>query len=496
MQKIFLYNIDKLKRKIDRGGFGLEFEMVIGLEVHAQLLTKTKLFCSCTSKFGDSPNSHGCPTCLGLPGALPVLNSQAVAMAVKAGIAIGCPISNRSIFARKNYFYPDLPKGYQISQYEIPICGKGLLTINVDGQEKHIGITRIHLEEDAGKLVHDQSSDSLFDVNRCGTPLIEIVSEPDMRSSKEAYAYLEALKQILEYLEICDCNMEEGSLRCDANISLRPRGQTKLGTKTEIKNMNSFRNLEKALDYEAQRQEEVLRSGGTILQQTFLWDPEANRSVPMRTKEDANDYRYFPDPDLLPVIVSSELIETAKRTLPELPAARRKRIIESFGLAAETAAVLISTRQLADYYESTLASKCDARMAANWVMGDVLRIINDQKIEISNLNITPERLGKLINLIDNGTVSAKAARKVFDLIQEQNKDPKQIIDEQGLVQVSDTSALEAAVKQVLVTNPSEVERYKAGDKKLISFFVGQAMRATKGSGNPKEINAILSKLLG
>lgn len=470
--------------------------MVIGLEVHAQLLTKTKLFCNCTSKFGDSQNTHGCPTCLGLPGALPALNRQAVEMAVKAGIAVGCPVSNRSIFARKNYFYPDLPKGYQISQYEIPICGKGSLTINVDGQEKHIGITRIHLEEDAGKLVHDQSPDSLFDVNRCGTPLIEIVSEPDMRSSKEAYAYLEALKQILEYLGICDCNMEEGSLRCDANISLRPKGQAKLGTKTEIKNMNSFRNLEKALDYEARRQEEVLRSGGTILQQTFLWDPEANRSVPMRTKEDANDYRYFPDPDLLPVIVSGELIEAAKRTLPELPAVRRKRFIETFGLSAETASVLISTRQLADYYESTLTSKCDPRMAANWVMGDVLRIINDQKIEINNLNITPERLGKLIKLIDDGTVSAKAARKVFDLIQEQNKDPRQIIDEQGLVQVSDASALEAAVKQVLAANPSEVERYKAGDKKLTGFFVGQAMKATKGSGNPKEINAILSKLLG
>lgn len=474
----------------------MEFEMVVGLEVHAQLLTQTKLFCSCTSKFGDGPNTHGCPNCLGLPGSLPVLNSQAVAMAVKAGLAVGCPISERSIFARKNYFYPDLPKGYQISQYELPICGMGSLKINVDGVEKSIGITRIHLEEDAGKLVHDQAPESLFDVNRCGTPLIEIVSEPDMRSSKEAYAYLESLKQILEYLQICDCNMEEGSLRCDANISLRPKGQTKLGTKAEIKNMNSFRNLEKALDYEAQRQEEVLRAGGTIIQQTYLWDPNANRSIPMRSKEDANDYRYFPEPDLLPVIVTSELIDAVKRTLPELPAARRDRFINTLGLAPDTAAVLTMTRQLADYFESVIVNKCDARQAANWVMGDVLRVMNDQKIAIHELKVTHERLGTLLLLIDKGTVSAKAARKVFDLIQEQDKDPEQIIEEQGLTQVSDSSALEAALKQVLDANPSEVARYKAGDKKLTSFFVGQAMKATKGSGNPKEINALLSKMLG
>lgn len=474
----------------------MEYEIVIGLEVHAQLMTESKLFCNCTPKFGGAPNTHGCPVCLGLPGSLPVLNRQAVEMAVKMGLAIGCPISEKSIFARKNYFYPDLPKGYQISQYDLPICGKGFLLINVDGVEKEIGITRVHLEEDAGKLVHDQAPESLFDVNRCGTPLIEIVSEPDMRSPKEAYAYLEALKQILEYLQICDCNMEEGSLRCDANISIRPMGEKKLGTKTELKNMNSFRNLEKALEYEAQRQEEVLRSGGTILQQTYLWDPNANKSIPMRSKEDAHDYRYFPEPDLLPVVVKPELIEKIRKELPELPAARRHRFEKNYGLVPYAASVLTSTKDLADYFEDVTRTHKDARQISNWVMGDILRILNDQKISLNDLKISPARLGSLLNLIENGTVSAKAAKKVFDLIQEQDKDPEKIIEEQGLKQVSDTSALEAAVKQVLDANPSEVERYKAGDKKLIGFFVGQSMKATKGTGNPKEINSILTKLLG
>ena len=473
----------------------MEYEIVIGLEVHAQLLTKTKLFCSCRSKFGDPPNTHGCPVCLGLPGALPVLNRRAVEMAIKMGLAVGCSIEHKSIFARKNYFYPDLPKGYQISQYDMPVCGKGVLQISVDGQAKEIGITRIHLEEDAGKLVHDQDPDSLFDVNRCGTPLIEIVSEPDMRTPQEAHAYLAGLKQILEYLNICDCNMEEGSLRCDANISLRPKGETKLGTKTEIKNMNSFRGLEKALEYEAQRQEEVLRSGGSILQQTYLWNPETNRSVPMRSKEDAHDYRYFPEPDLMPLVIEKSWIDSAREALPELPAARRQRFITSYGLVPYAAEVLTTSRAVADYFEATLNYFKDGRQVANWIMGDIMRIINDQKLEISNLHVTPERLGTLLTLIDNGTVSAKAAKKVIDLIQSENRDPLPIIEQQGLRQVSDTGALEAAVKKVLDDNPGEVERYRGGDKKLMGFFVGQAMRATKGSGNPKEINAILAKLL-
>jgi aspartyl-tRNA(Asn)/glutamyl-tRNA(Gln) amidotransferase subunit B len=474
----------------------VEYEIVIGLEIHAQLLTRTKLFCGCDSKFGDPPNTNGCPVCLGLPGSLPVLNRLAVEMAVKMGLAVGCSINHKSIFARKNYFYPDLPKGYQVSQYELPVCGPGSLTINVDGIEKKIGITRIHMEEDAGKLVHDQDVDSLFDVNRCGTPLIEIVSDPDMRSAKEAVAYLTGIKQILEYLEICDCNMEEGSLRCDANISIRPKGQEKLGTKTEIKNMNSFKFLEKALEYEAIRQQEVLESGGKIIQQTYLWDPSTSRTLPMRSKEDAHDYRYFPEPDLLPLIVDLSLIDNARKALPELPEVRKKRFVDVLGLAVSAAEVLTSQRVIADYFEATLKVFSDARQVANWIMGDILRIMNDQKLTLDQICVAPQRLGKLLSLIADGTVSAKAAKKVLDTMQAENKEPDVVIDQLGLRQVSDTGALEVAVKKILNENPAEVERYKAGDKKLTGFFVGQIMKATKGTGNPKEINVLLQKLLG
>lgn len=474
----------------------MEYEIVIGLEIHAQLLTKTKLFCGCDSKFGDPPNTNGCPVCLGLPGSLPVLNRLAVEMAVKMGLAVGCGVNQKSIFARKNYFYPDLPKGYQVSQYELPVCGPGTLIINVDGVEKKVGITRIHMEEDAGKLVHDQDVDSLFDVNRCGTPLIEIVSDPDMRSAKEAVAYLTGIKQILEYLEICDCNMEEGSLRCDANISLRPKGQEKLGTKTEIKNMNSFRFLEKALEYEAIRQKEVLESGGKIIQQTYLWDPSTSRTLAMRSKEDAHDYRYFPEPDLLPLVIDQSLIDQAKKALPELPKVRKKRFVEKLGLVESAAEVLTSERIIADYFELTLTTFSDARQVANWIMGDILRIMNEQKLTLDQISITPQRLGKLLSLIADGTVSAKAAKKVLDTMQTENKEPDVVIDHLGLRQVSDTGALEVAVKKVLDENPAEVERYKAGDKKLTGFFVGQIMKATKGTGNPKEINVLLQKLLG
>jgi aspartyl-tRNA(Asn)/glutamyl-tRNA(Gln) amidotransferase subunit B len=474
----------------------VEYEIVIGLEIHAQLLTKTKLFCGCASKFGDPPNTNGCPVCLGLPGALPVLSNLAVEMAVRMGLAVGCSINNKSVFARKNYFYPDLPKGYQTSQYELPICGPGSLVINVDGLEKRVGITRIHLEEDAGKLVHDQDVDSLFDVNRCGTPLIEIVSDPDMRSPQEAVAYLTGIKQILEYLEICDCNMEEGSLRCDANISLRPKGQEKYGTKTEIKNMNSFRFLEKALEYEARRQEEVLDSGGKIIQQTYLWDPSNNRALPMRSKEDAHDYRYFPEPDLLPLMVEQSLIDKAKVSLPELPQVRKNRFMNEFGLPAVTADVLTSDKYIADYFEATLKCFNDARQVANWIMGDILRIMNDQKITLDAVTVTPARLGKLLALISDGTVSAKAAKKVLDTMQCENKEPDTVIDQLGLRQVSDTGALEIAVRKVLDEYPAEVERFRAGDKKLTGFFVGQIMKLTKGTGNPKEINVLLQKHLG
>lgn len=417
-------------------------------------------------------------------------------MAVKMGLAMGCRIAPKSIFARKNYFYPDLPKGYQISQYDMPVCEGGSITVNVDGQERVVRLTRIHLEEDAGKLVHDLDPDSLFDVNRCGTPLIEIVSEPDMRSPAEAHAYLAGIKQILEYLQICDCNMEEGSLRCDANISIRPKGEQKLGVKTEIKNMNSFKGLQKALEYEAMRQEDVLRSGGTILQQTFLWDPSTNRSVPMRSKEDAHDYRYFPEPDLMPLIIESSWIESLRSTLPELPAARRKRFETQYGLPTYQSEVLTSSAEIADYFEEVLKTFSDARQVSNWVMGDILRILNDQKISTDKLRVTPSRLGTLLQLIKDGAVSDRAAKKVIDTIQAEDKDPAVIIDELGLKQVSDSGTLEAAVKKVIDEHPGEVQRYKAGEKKLMGFFVGQAMKATAGAGNPREINNIVTRLLG
>ncbi|MDR3013635.1 MAG: Asp-tRNA(Asn)/Glu-tRNA(Gln) amidotransferase subunit GatB [Chitinispirillales bacterium] len=471
--------------------------MVIGLEVHAQLLTKTKLFCGCTMPFGDPPNTHGCPVCLGMPGALPVLNKAAVEMAVRTGLALGCRINNKSIFARKNYFYPDLPKGYQISQYDPPICETGKLQISVDGEKTTVGINRVHIEEDAGKLIHDQDVDSLFDVNRGGSPLIEIVTEPDIRSPAQAYAYLVGLKQILEYLEVCDCNMEEGSLRCDANISIRPKGESKLGTKTEIKNMNSFRNLEKAVEYEARRQEEVLRSGGAVIQQTFLWNPNENRSIPMRTKEDAHDYRYFPDPDLAPLIVDTEWVEKIKEALPELPQARRGRFESDYKITAYAAETLTGEKLLADYFEKCVDKCNDAKSAANWVMTDIMRMMNDMKIENPfELKTGPDRLGELIKLINDGAVSAKAAKKVLDIMESENKEPKSVIEEQGLAQVSDTSALETVVKEVIDANPNEVQRYKDGDKKLTAFFMGQIMKASKGAANPKEAGAIFNRLLG
>jgi aspartyl-tRNA(Asn)/glutamyl-tRNA(Gln) amidotransferase subunit B len=475
----------------------IEYEMVIGLEVHAQLLTKTKLFCGCTMSFGDPPNTHGCPTCLAMPGTLPVLNRVAVEMALRMGLALGCRINTKSIFARKHYFYPDLPKGYQISQYDLPICEAGTLPIVVDGEGMTIRVNRVHIEEDAGKLIHDQDVDSLFDVNRGGSPLIEIVSEPDIHSPAQAYAYLIGLKQILEYLGICDCNMEEGSLRCDANISIRPKGESKLGTKTEIKNMNSFRNLEKAVEYEARRQEEVLRSGGTIIQQTFLWNPNENRSIPMRTKEDAHDYRYFPNPDLMPLVVDSAWVDKAKETMPELPRERRGRFERDYGVTAYAAEVLTGARALADYFEECVAVCSDAKSAANWVMTDVMRMMNDGKVESPfELKTGPGRLGELIRLINDGGVSAKAAKKVLDLMESEDKDPKVVIDEQGLSQVSDASALEAVVRGVIDAYPGEVQRYKDGDMKLTGFFMGQIMKASKGAANPKEAGAILNRLVG
>jgi aspartyl-tRNA(Asn)/glutamyl-tRNA(Gln) amidotransferase subunit B len=474
----------------------LEFETVIGLEIHAELLTSTKIFCGCSAKFGAAPNTHGCPVCLGMPGSLPVLNRKVVEMAILMGRAVNCSINRRSIFARKNYFYPDLPKGYQISQYDMPLCENGAVEIEVSGVKKNIRITRIHLEEDAGKLIHDQDADSLFDVNRCGTPLIEIVSEPDLRSAQEAYAYLAAIKQILQYLGICDCNMEEGSLRCDANISLRPAGSAKLGTKTELKNMNTFRGVEKALESEALRQKDLLMNGETVVQQSFRWDPNANRTVVMRSKEDAHDYRYFPEPDLMPLIVEQPWIDEVKKSMPELPADKRARFIASFGITPYMAEVLTLEPAVAAYFEETLAYCTDAKLAANWVMGEVLRLTKENKTGVRSLKVTPRRMGSLLTLVAGGVISANAAKKVFDLVEAQDKDPSVVVDEQGLRQISDTGELEKMVRTVLAKCEHEVQRYKAGETKLEGFFVGQVMKMTKGKGNPREISKLVNSLLG
>jgi aspartyl-tRNA(Asn)/glutamyl-tRNA(Gln) amidotransferase subunit B len=474
----------------------VKFEAVIGLEIHAQLKTDSKIFCGCSTVFGAPPNSHGCPVCLGLPGSLPVLNRRVVDMAILAGLATGCTIAEKSIFARKHYFYPDLPQGYQISQYDRPLCEAGSITVEVDGTERRIGITRIHLEEDAGKLIHDQDTDSLFDVNRCSTPLIEIVSDPDIRSPGEAYAYLTALKRILEYLRVCDCNMEEGSLRCDANISIRPAGETRLGTKTELKNMNSFRGVEKALEYEIRRQIEVVESGGSVTQQTFQWDAAKNMTVMMRGKESAPDYRYFPEPDLVPLIVGRSWIETVRSQLPELPQERGKRFVAQYGLNVDHALVLTESRSVADYFEQTVQRCGDPKAAAGWVMTDVLRVCNDTRSAIESLAVTPEKLGALLVLVRDGTISAQAAKKVFNRIVEGGGNPAELVASMGLTQISDASSLEETVRKVVASFPAEVSRYKAGDKKLMAFFMGQAMKELKGKGNPKEMSSILAKLLG
>ncbi len=473
-----------------------KYEAVIGLEVHAQLSTETKIFCGCTTKFGNPPNTNVCPVCLGHPGVLPVLNKKVVEYSVLLGLATDCEINEKSIFARKNYFYPDLPKGYQISQYEEPICEHGKIVVTTkDGVTKNIGITRIHMEEDAGKSIHDRGYDTCVDLNRTGTPLVEIVSEPDIRSAEEAYLYLTKLKQIVTYLEICDGNMEEGSLRCDANVSVRLRGEEKFGTKTEVKNMNSFRNVERAIDFEINRQIELIEDGGKVVQQTLLWDADLNEAFPMRSKEEAHDYRYFPDPDLMPVVVDEAWKEKIRSSMPELAETKQKKYIEDYKLPEYDAGVLTATRDLAEYFENVITVTDDYKSASNWVMGDISKVINEEKITAIDFPISPKNIGKLINLINNKTISNAIAKDVFPEMLKENKDPEVIIKEKNLVQITDTSAIEEIVDKIIDANEKQVQQFLDGKEKVLGFFVGQVMRESKGKANPEIVNKLLREKL-
>ncbi len=474
----------------------MHFEPVIGLEVHVQLKTNTKIFCSCSTTFGAAPNSQVCPVCLGMPGVLPVLNERVVEFATRLALATNSHINDHSIFARKNYFYPDLPKAYQISQFEEPFCEHGSLDIQVEGEApKTIGITRIHLEEDAGKSLHAESfvgkNETLIDVNRCGTPLAEIVSEPDFRSAKEAYEYLVKLRQIVVYLGICDGNMEEGSLRCDANVSVRPVGQKEFGTKTELKNMNSFRAVEKAIDYEIHRQEMVLESGGTIEQQTLLWDANRNVAEPMRSKEYSHDYRYFPDPDLVPIHITTDYINHVAAEMPELPDAKRHRFQTDLSLPAYDATVLTETPELAAYFESVARLVTDKKLASNWVMGQVLRALKSHSDSIASFPVTPEFLAEILLLLEKKSINAASAKTVFEECLATGVSPQSIVDEKGLSQINDTDEIQAAIDNVIKANPKDVQDYLGGNAKVLGFFMGQVMRATKGKANPQTVNQVL-----
>jgi aspartyl-tRNA(Asn)/glutamyl-tRNA(Gln) amidotransferase subunit B len=476
----------------------MDFETVIGLEVHAQLKTKSKIFCGCSTAFGAPPNTNTCQVCLGMPGVLPVLNKKVVDFTIKMALATHCAITSPNRFARKNYFYPDLPKGYQISQFELPIAEHGWLEVEVNGSKKRIGITRIHMEEDAGKLVHDEREPvSYVDLNRTGVPLIEIVSEPDIRSPEEATAYLKKLHAILRYLDICDGNMQEGSFRCDANISLRPVGQEKFGTRTELKNMNSFRNVQRALEYEIRRQRDILLDGGEVVQETLLWDAERNVTNSMRGKEEAHDYRYFPDPDLIPVVIDEEWIENMRKSLPELPDERKQRFISALGLPEYDADVLTSARDLADYFEAALKEYPQAKKLSNWMMTELMRELKgEDSIDIGGCPISPENLGRLLNMIDRGTISGKIAKSVFMDMMASGKDPETLVKEKNLVQVSDEGELLTVVREIIAANPSQAAEYRAGKTKLMGYFVGQLMQKTKGRANPKLANQLFSQELG
>ena len=478
----------------------MKYEAVIGLEVHTELRTATKIFCSCRTSFGAEPNTNVCPVCLGLPGVLPVLNKKVLEFAVRTGLALNCEISRYSKFDRKNYYYPDLPKNFQTSQYDLPICEHGHLDVEVDGKKTTIRITRAHMEEDAGKLVHHgtsitDSDYSLVDYNRTGTPLLEIVSEPDMRSAKEAVAYMEKLRAILQYCGVSDCKMEEGSLRCDANVSVRPVGQKELGTKTEIKNINSFRGVERAIEYEAMRQAELLEEGGTVVQETRTWDEKEGVTKSMRKKEEANDYRYFPEPDLVPFTVSEEYIEESRKTLPELPDARKERYMESYGLTSYDADYLTNDKARADYFEAMVAAGADPKEAANWLMGDFAKKLSQSGLEMAAAPVTAAALADLLGLIGKGTISGKIAKQVFSDMWETGKDAETIVKEKGLVQISDTGALEELADRIIAANPQSVADFKAGKKKAVGFLMGQIMKETKGKANPQVVNGILTKKL-
>ncbi len=474
----------------------MEFEPVIGLEVHAQLKTKTKIFCNCSTSFGAPPNTHVCPVCLGMPGVLPVLNKKVVDFTIRMALATNCKIARESRWARKNYFYPDLPKGYQISQYELPIAEFGHIDIEIDGNAKRIGITRIHMEEDAGKLVHDPDRPvSRVDLNRTGVPLMEIVSEPDMRTPEEAGEYLRRMRSIVRYLGICDGNMEEGSFRCDANISIRPKGTEPFGIRAEIKNLNSFKNVEKALYYEINRQREIIIDGGKVVQETRLWNPEKNRTGSMRGKEEAHDYRYFPDPDLLPLVINDRWIAEVKKILPELPAAKQARFIKDYKLSSEDAGRLTASRALAEYFEACLAHFPRPKPVSNWILGSLLGLLNAEEKTIDQSPVSTANLAGLLKLIDQNIISGKIAKTVFEDMAKTGREPKTIVEEQGLLQVSDNAAIEEIVVKILDRCPDEVAAFQNGKTRLMGFFVGQVMKETKGKANPKIVNAVLTKRL-